>query len=148
MTRRNLLAVVLIAYLVFLLDIALFQFPADSPTMNLVPFRTIVQDWSHSGWMFVINFIGNIVAFVPMGLLPPFIRKRQTKLWHVLVFSLTLSLFIEVGQFISGRRVPDVDDLILNTLGGGLGYFLSQSRDSGRSAGPTAPALARPSEAP
>ena len=84
MTRRNILAILLIAYIVFLLDIALFQFPADNPTANVVPFRTIVQDWSHGGWMFVINFVGNIVAFVPMGLLPPFIRKRQTKLWHVL----------------------------------------------------------------
>ena len=132
MPRRLILAVVLIAYLVFLLDIALFQFPADNPTVNFVPFRTIVQDWSHGGWMFVISFVGNIVAFVPMGLLPPFIRKGQTKLWHVLVFSFSLSLFIEAGQFVSGRRVPDVDDLILNTMGGGVGYFL------GRSARPTA----------
>jgi hypothetical protein len=32
MTRRNLLTLVLIAYLAFLLDIALFRFPVDSPT--------------------------------------------------------------------------------------------------------------------
>ncbi len=29
---------------------------------------------------------------------------------------------IEVVQYTSGRRVADVDDLILNTLGGLLGY--------------------------
>ena len=44
-------------------------------------------------------------------------------LWHVAVFSLSISFVIEVGQYISGRRVPDVDDLILNTLGGMLGYL-------------------------
>jgi hypothetical protein len=28
-------------------------------------------------------------------------------------------VFIEIGQLVSGRRVPDVDDLILSTRGGG-----------------------------
>jgi glycopeptide antibiotics resistance protein len=124
MSRRGMLAIVLIAYLVFLLDIALFRFPADHPTANFVPFRSIIDDWYHGGWPFVINFVGNIVAFVPMGLLPPLIFKRPTKLWEVLVFTFSLSLLIEGGQLISGRRVPDVDDLILNVLGGLLGYLL------------------------
>jgi len=37
-------------------------------------------------------------------------------------FGLSLSLAIEGGQYLSGRRVTDVDDLILNTLGSLLGY--------------------------
>ena len=73
----------------------------------------------------MINFVGNIVAFVPMGFMPPLIFKRSIKLRDVLVFSLCFSLLIESGQLISGRRVPDVDDLILNGLGGVLGYVLS-----------------------
>jgi glycopeptide antibiotics resistance protein len=125
MTRPRILALLLIAYLIFLLDIALFRFPASHPGANVVPFRSMIRDWSIGGWPFVINFVGNIVAFVPMGLLPPFIFKRPTKLWMVLVFSLCVSLLIEGGQLASGRRVPDVDDLILNVLGGLLGYFLS-----------------------
>jgi len=124
--RRKLLALLLIAYVVFLLDIALFRFPAAHPTPNFIPFRSMIRDWSHGGWPFVINFVGNIVAFVPLGLLPPFIRTRPTKLWHALAFSLSLSLAIECGQLISGRRVPDVDDLILNTMGGVLGYSLGR----------------------
>jgi glycopeptide antibiotics resistance protein len=125
MKRRRILAILLIAYLVFLLDIALFRFPAAHPTVNIVPFRSMINDWSQGGWPFVINFVGNIVAFVPMGLLPPFLFKRPTRLWELLVFSLAVSLLIEGGQLVSGRRVPDVDDLILNVLGGYLGYLLS-----------------------
>ena len=82
MSRRGMLAIVLIAYLLFLLDIALFRFPSDHPTANIVPFRSIINDWYHGGWPFVINFVGNMVAFVPMGLLPPLIFKRPTKLWE------------------------------------------------------------------
>jgi glycopeptide antibiotics resistance protein len=125
MTRRVMLALLLVAYLIFLFDIALFQFPAAQPTANLVPFRSMIHDWRLGGWPFVINFVGNIVAFVPMGFLPRFILKRPVKLWEVVVLSLAVSLLIEGGQLFSGRRVPDVDDLILNVLGGALGSSLA-----------------------
>ena len=128
MTRRTILAALLIAYTIFLLDIALFQFPATSPTPNVVPFRSMIGDWKRGGWPFVVNFLGNIVAFLPMGLLPPLIRRRPTRLQHVVFFSLAISLIIEMGQLISGRRVPDVDDLILNALGGAAGYLLVGKR--------------------
>jgi glycopeptide antibiotics resistance protein len=131
MIRRRILAFVLLAYVIFLLDIALFRFPAEHPTANLVPLRSMARDWRAGGWPFVINFVGNIVAFVPMGLLPPLVFKQSVKLWHVLVFSVSLSLFIEAGQFLSGRRVPDVDDVLLNALGGWLGHALSRMRTSG-----------------
>jgi glycopeptide antibiotics resistance protein len=126
MSRQKILAIVLTAYLIFLLDIALFQFPGAHPKANLVPFRSIIRDWTIGGWPFVINFVGNIVAFLPMGLLPPFIFERRVRLWHVILLNFGLSLFIEGGQLVSGRRVPDVDDLILNTVGGLLGYLLSR----------------------
>ncbi len=125
MTRRTFLGILLIAYLIFLLDIALLRFPTDRPSVNLIPFRSMANDWHTGGWPFVVNFVGNIVAFVPLGLLPPLVRKRPTALWQVALFSLAISLSIEGGQLVSGRRVTDVDDLILNTLGGALGYFLS-----------------------
>ncbi len=128
MWRRRILAFVLTAYVSFLLDIALFRFLGNHPGANLVPFRSIIRDWHVGGWPFVVNFVGNIVAFVPMGLMPPFIFVRRVRLWHVLVFSLGLSLVIEAGQLYSGRRTPDVDDLILNSLGGCVGYLLSWAR--------------------
>jgi glycopeptide antibiotics resistance protein len=123
MNRRIILVIVLAAYIVFILEIALFRFPANHPEANWVPFRSMIRDWRNGGWGFVVNFLGNIVAFLPMGLLPPLIRRRQTGLWKVVLFSLSISFFIEAGQYVSGRRVPDVDDLILNTLGGALGYL-------------------------
>jgi glycopeptide antibiotics resistance protein len=123
MKHRTILAIILAAYIIFLLDLALFRFPATRPEVNWVPFRSIIHDWRNGGWGFVVNFLGNLVAFLPMGLLPPLIRIRHTALWQVALFSLSISFAIEAGQFVSGRRVPDVDDLILNTLGGVLGYL-------------------------
>jgi glycopeptide antibiotics resistance protein len=59
-----------------------------------------------------------------MGLIPPLILRRRITPRQVALFSLTLSLMIEVPQFLTGRRVADVDDLILNTAGGLLGYAM------------------------
>jgi glycopeptide antibiotics resistance protein len=124
MKRRIILATLLTTYILFLFDIALFRFLITNPQPNLVPFHTIWHDWQAGGTEFVVNFLGNIVAFLPMGIIPPLIRTRRTEAWQVALFSLILSLTIEGGQYASNRRVADVDDLILNTLGGLLGYWL------------------------
>jgi glycopeptide antibiotics resistance protein len=123
MKTRIALAIILLLYILFLLDIALFRFQATNPKPNWVPFRMIMNDWRYGGLGFVVNFLGNLVAFLPMGALPPLIRTRRTALWQVALFSFLISFMIEAGQYVSGRRVPDVDDLILNTLGGVLGYL-------------------------
>jgi glycopeptide antibiotics resistance protein len=123
--RRIILAAVLAAYLAFLLDIALFQFSAAEPRPNWVPFRSICGDWRHGGYGFAVNFLGNIVAFMPIGLIPALIRGGQMTLWQAALFALAVSLTIEAGQYFSGRRVPDVDDLLLNTVGGAFGFLIA-----------------------
>jgi glycopeptide antibiotics resistance protein len=122
MERRYVLKAALAAYILFVFALALVLFPLANPAPNLVPFRSIIRAWQIGGWPFVVDFVGNIVAFIPMGLVPPFIRRRPTRVWQVAIFGLLLSAAIESGQFISGRRVPDVDDVILNTAGTILGY--------------------------
>lgn len=121
-------------YVLFLLDLALLQFPSRNPAPNFVPMRSIVGDWMSGGRGFVVNFLGNIVAFLPIGMIPRLARTRWSSIWHAAAFSLSFSAMIEVVQFITGRRVADVDDLILNTLGGVLGYwalslYLSRRRE-------------------
>jgi glycopeptide antibiotics resistance protein len=116
------LLLILSAYVLFILDLALLQFPARDPPTNLIPLYTIAADWAGGGRGFVVNFLGNIVAFMPIGLMPSLVRPRRTTAWHAGLFCLCLSATIEVGQYVSGRRVADVDDLILNTFGGLLGY--------------------------
>jgi glycopeptide antibiotics resistance protein len=127
LTRAVIAAASLAFYLLFLFAIAWLRFPVNNPAPNWVPFRTIINDWRNGGWEFVINFLGNIVAFLPLGILPPLFCPRPVKLWQIALFSLTISLVIEAGQYGSARRVSDVDDLILNTIGGMLGYVLSRS---------------------
>jgi glycopeptide antibiotics resistance protein len=120
--RRAAIWITLTVYLLFLLDLTWLQFPSRNPPTNVVPLRSIIADWRKGGRDFVVNFLGNIVAFVPIGMIPRLARPRRASAWHAALLSFSLSLLIEGVQYATGRRVADVDDLILNTSGGVLGH--------------------------
>ena len=71
----------------------------------------------------VINLAGNVVIFAPMGLLPPLLWRRWRHFWTAIPLSAGVSCLIEFLQLFLERSV-DVDDVILNTLGGLFGYIL------------------------
>ena len=72
----------------------------------------------------MLNIVGNVVAFMPFGtFLPVFVAKGK-KFWFTALYSFELSLFVEILQLITKVGSFDVDDLLLNTLGGILGYVL------------------------
>lgn len=96
--------------------------------MNLVPFRTIADYFGRlrDGFvsLFLVNFAGNILLFVPLGLLPPLLWRRYRG-WRGAALPALCSLLVELAQIFTGRSV-DVDDLILNALGGLLGWLLAR----------------------
>jgi glycopeptide antibiotics resistance protein len=129
--HRAVVLLLLSLYVLFLLDLALLEFPSRYPKPNPIPLRSIIGDWKAGGREFVVNFLGNIVAFMPIGMIPPLARPRRAGVWPSALLSLSLSVLIEAVQFSTARRVADVDDIILNTAGGILGYYallLSLSR--------------------
>jgi glycopeptide antibiotics resistance protein len=77
--------------------------------------------------MFWQNFIGNIILFVPMGgfLLLLFRKRFRT----VIAIAFMASLCIELTQLFfhlfGYYRFIDVDDVLLNTFGAGIGYMVS-----------------------
>ena len=70
------------------------------------------------------NIFGNIIGFIPFGYILPIISKRRRKFAVIGLLSFQLSLSIEVLQLVLKVGSFDVDDLILNTLGGLIGYLL------------------------
>ena len=69
----------------------------------------------------IINLIGNIIAFIPIGILIPMIYKR--KLFEVLLFGFLTSFTIETVQLLL-VRATDVDDIMLNVIGTFIGYLI------------------------
>lgn len=128
--RRAIASASLVAYVGLILALTLLMFPNDHPTANLVPFRSMANDWKIGGREFLINFLGNIAAFVPIGRLIPAARRRPTRARDVAIACLALSGSIEILQYLFARRVADVDDVILNVLGGLVGFALARRRPS------------------
>lgn len=107
------------------------------PRVNMVPIRAILAAFpGMSAGQIVREFGGNVLLFAPFTLAGPlFWRSLRTWRWPLAVGA-GGSLLIEVVQFaLSGvagfmYRQPDIDDLILSTLGALLGYavFLAADR--------------------
>ncbi|MGN0203822.1 MAG: VanZ family protein [Coprococcus sp.] len=95
---------------------------------NLIPFKEIGRFYFYRDIVgiraFVTNLFGNVIAFMPFGFLMPVLRKRERRVGNVAFMTFLLSLFIEIVQLLTRVGSFDVDDLILNTMGGILGYVL------------------------
>ena len=92
--------------------------------VNLVPGRTIRAFWQRgSQTQQLVNLAGNVAVFLPLGFLPPLLWRRWRHWWTALALSGGVSCLIEFLQLFLGRSV-DVDDVLLNVLGGFLGYLL------------------------
>lgn len=94
--------------------------------VNLEFFRVFRETYNAIKYLdlwqpFLINFMGNIFMFMPIGFLLPILwRKFEHVLWTVGAGFL-LSLSIELLQ-LTQLRSSDVDDLWLNTLGTLIGF--------------------------
>ena len=89
--------------------------------VNWVPFRVLGEWLAHP-----FNFFGNVLLFMPLGFFEVLLHPAETRKKQLLMTvaaSAGISLFIEFAQCFT-YRVPDVDDIILNTLGGVLGALL------------------------
>ena len=101
---------------------------SSSYRYNLVPLKEIKRFLCNTdtlGWEPVIlNIAGNVIAFIPFGYFLPRLFKYRIQFLKAVLVSFDLSLAIEIIQLLSRVGSFDVDDLILNTLGGIIGYIL------------------------
>jgi glycopeptide antibiotics resistance protein len=100
-------------------DILMYQLQKG----NLIPFKTIFINIQSLSWHDLSNLVGNIVAFIPFGIFLVLLSKKKGMSFiGAFVRSLSLTLCLECLQVIFSLGIFDVDDLILNTSGGLLGY--------------------------
>lgn len=95
---------------------------------NLVPFKEIKRFIQYRNVLgqkaVLLNVLGNILAFVPFGAFVPIFSKRCRRIWVTVLYSFELSLLVELLQLIFRVGSFDVDDLMLNTLGGMIGFLI------------------------
>ena len=94
---------------------------------NLVPFREIERFWTYRedlGIHSFLNLAGTILGFVPAGFFIPILWENKRGFFFTVCVTFDMSLLVEILQIVLRVGSFDVDDLILNTLGGIIGYLL------------------------
>lgn len=99
--------------------------------LNPVPFETIcrfIRLLGHSNpdfvRMAVVNLLGNVVMFVPLGLLLPEVFPRLRAWWKTMLASAAGIVAVELTQMLTLLGTCDIDDLILNLLGAAIGWLV------------------------
>ncbi len=94
---------------------------------NLIPFleirRFIVYRKKLGMLAVLVNLLGNVAAFLPFGFFLPTLSEKNRSFFYVTLMSFEFSLLIECIQLFSKVGSFDVDDMILNTLGGSIGFL-------------------------
>lgn len=76
------------------------------------------------GWKAVVlNLGGNVVGFMPFGFILPIVSRRGRRWYNTFLLGFFLSFCIEITQLVFKVGSFDVDDLLLNTIGGILGFL-------------------------
>lgn len=95
---------------------------------NFIPFKILyksyIEFFKYSNIThFLINVVGNIFMFIPLGLLLPILYDRFKNIKTTVIVGCYISIFIEFTQIFLPRST-DIDDIILNTFGTFIGYLL------------------------
>lgn len=117
---KELFTLIFIIYVVCLFEIVTLQ-DNNYGLSNFIPFKEMLR-YDFGSRLFIKNIVGNILLFLPYGYFSSEYLKSQ-KISIPCVLTLIVSLTIEVVQLNIGRTF-DIDDVILNTVGGILGYLL------------------------
>ncbi len=119
--HEELFNLLFMTYLLVLFRLVTSQDISALNSTNLIPFKEILR-YDVGTNEFNRQVIGNILLFVPFGyFMSNYCRIKG--LGTITIVSLLTSLVIETVQHFIGRSF-DVDDIILNVLGGIVGFLL------------------------
>ena len=118
---KELLGLSFIIYILCLFQVVTFQDNVSWSTNNFIPFKEMFR-YNIGSRLFVKNVLGNMLMFLPYGFFVSFyLENKRPKL--TLILTLIASFSVELVQMMIGR-VFDIDDILLNLLGGYLGYLI------------------------
>lgn len=107
------------------------MFKTGAPTVNLIPIRTLMDDFQHHSFEAAFKqVIGNVIVFLPFGFLIPILFSKFQHALKFAFLSLTFSVLIELIRFSISvfthipNHAADINDVLLNLAGGMLGYCL------------------------
>lgn len=117
---KELMMLAFIIYIMCIFYVVTFQDVSWS-TSNFIPFKEMFR-YQFGSRLFFKNVIGNMLMFLPYGFFIGYFLRLDKKRMVVILITIT-SLTIELTQLKIGR-VFDIDDILLNVLGGFIGFYI------------------------
>lgn len=121
--RNHILLMVGLGIYIFILFAFLFLKAHSFQSINLVPFHTIADYLSNGGFFSLVNVLGNIVLFIPLGIYLILFNPNKSIVINTLE-SVLISVAVEVLQYFFKVGATDIDDIILNGVGGLIGVVI------------------------
>ncbi|WP_312196373.1 VanZ family protein [Epilithonimonas vandammei] len=115
-------------YTLFLLYLMFFGFGRSQYDINIV---RLIPMFSTVGFVkqtilwktIIINIFGNILIFVPFGFLG-IVFPKLNQFWILILDFLFAIIILESFQYFTRLGVFDIDDVILNTVGVAIGFWI------------------------
>ena len=117
---KELFMLLFILYVMCLFEVVTLQ-DNNYGLSNFIPFKEMFR-YKVGSSLFIRNIIGNILLFLPYGYFASDYLKSK-KAIPICFLTALISITIEIVQLKIGRTF-DIDDCILNTIGGTLGFYL------------------------
>ena len=100
--------------------------------LQLQPLETVLRFWrvlrdsndSENLLHAWSNLAGNVVLFVPLGFLVPWMWQPWRRFWRHILLMGGIILMVELSQLLLALGTCDVDDLLLNLLGSSMGFLV------------------------
>lgn len=122
--KKVILPLIFACYLLMVIFATNMRVSGSYRQVNLHLFRAWREAWNDFSTKNWANVLLNIAMFMPLGFLLPLLSRIFRK-WYVTIPAGALfSGLIELVQLIFMRGICDVDDLLCNTLGCAIGYFV------------------------
>lgn len=118
-----------VVYLIVLCRLTIWRDSvSEYRNVNWTPFETILV-YSRSilrgnKIIGLSNILGNVILFFPLGFLSAVLFPKTRKWARILILALTVSMAIEILQYVLACGASDIDDVLLNALGGLGGYWI------------------------
>jgi len=116
--------VLVVGYIVFILSETIIdRLETDECKYKLLPFWSYLALIRGEGVNIWRCIYLNVLFFIPLGALL-WLAFKNRKWWKTLLFSIVLSLCVEIAQLVLKRGLCEFDDVFHNALGGMIGFFV------------------------
>lgn len=123
---NEIMLLLFVAYILILFQLVTYENNGFNG-VNLIPFKEILR-YEFGSKEFTRQVIGNIILFIPFGFFITYYANIKS-IGSAFFTTVAASIVIETVQYFIGRSF-DIDDIILNVVGGIIGFLLFVALDA------------------